>query len=152
MYYRCAKFRRPRPRQTGDSNAPVLPRSCNNREFYSGDDAVFNGNQIRRLGRALDMTFNTLNAETDSECVESVQQYLCYYYFPLCDVTTGGINPVCDSSCESLFENDDCSGVLMLASQELRTHNIPTPNELCTRTHQSFVNTTISDECIEIEG
>ena len=143
-----------RPRQAEGPSRPVLPRSCNNRGFYHRDGTVFQGKLNSSLGRSLDRTFDTLNTEYsgNSECVESVQRYLCYYYFPLCDISTGEITPVCDSNCESLFGNDDCSDVLAAASEELRTYNVPTPDESCSRTHQPFVNPSVSNDCIEIEG
>ena len=143
-----------RPRQAEGPSRPVLPRSCNNRGFYHTDDTVFQGNQNNSLGRAIDGTFDNLNAEfsSNSECVESVQRYLCYYYFPLCDMTTGDIIPVCDSNCELLLENVACSNVLVVASEGLRTHNVSIPDESCSRTHQPFINPVISNDCIEIEG
>lgn len=145
-----------RIRRQGQGPNRLLPRSCNNVEFYDNDDAVFNGSQNNRLRRALDTTFDTLNAESasNSECVEPVQQYLCHYYFPLCNMTTGEVIPVCNNTCKLLFDNNDCSDLLILASQELSTHNVPVPDQSCSRTHQPFIMNppSISHKCTDIKG
>ena len=133
----------------------LLPRSCRNADFYHSDDAVFNGSKINDLSRTLDNIYNTLTMEyaDNSECVESVQRYLCYYYFILCDITNGEIIPVCEDTCLMLFDNDDCSELLTVAYEELESHTIPAPDESCSQTHRSFVTSpTKSNDCVEIEG
>ena len=143
---RCVVLRR---------QARLLPQSCRNVEFYDGDDAVFNGSKINDLKRALDNIYNTLTTEyaDHSECVESVLKYLCYYYYVMCDVTSDEIMPVCDETCHLLFDNDDCSELLMVASEELELYNIPAPHQSCSQTHRSFVmSPTESHDCVEIEG
>ena len=141
----------------GPNQLRPLPMSCNNLNFYDSNDAVFNESRIANLQRVLDrIIFRTINAETvdNPECAETVQQYLCHYYFPRCNMTTGEIFPVCDSSCELLMENDDCNDLFMLASQELGRSNLPIPDELCLRTHRSFNihPPAVSNICTEIEG
>ena len=132
----------------------LLPMSCNNVSFYDNDDAVFNGSRINLLPRVLDMIKRRIESSSNPECAESVQQYLCHYYFPRCNLTTGEIIPVCDSSCELLFNNDSCRGLFTIASQELGRSNIPIPNDTCLRTYRSFNirPPSVSDECTEIRG
>lgn len=143
---RCVKLKR---------QPNLLHRSCNNGEFYDSDDSVLNGNRINNLLKAFDNIFNTLNTEyaNNSECVKSVQQYLCYYYFLLCNKENGEIVPVCNNSCRLLFNNDDCFDLMTIASQELRIHNIIAPDETCSSTHRSFINQPqVSDNCKDIKG
>ena len=112
--------------------------ACDSLRFYDISDGVFNESRIDNLQRVLDRVINnTINAGSvdDPECTESVQQYLCHYYFPRCNLTTGEIIPVCNSNCELLFNNDNCRDLFMLASQELRRNNLPLPDESCLRTH-----------------
>ena len=144
---------RPRPPRP----VRILPMSCNNMGFYDNDDAVFNGGRINALPRVLDtIIFDIINPEStnNSQCSESVQRYLCHYYFPRCDLTTGQVIAVCNTSCESLYSNDDCDVLLMLALEELRSNSIPhIPDESCETTHRSYTNPpSLSDECTEIEG
>ena len=142
---RCVDLRRQRR---------LLPQFCNNVEFYDSNDAVFNGSKISELLNALDSTHNILNTEFagNSECLKSVEQYLCYYYFVLCDTTTGQIMPVCEDTCHLLFDNDDCLDALIVASKQLKLRNIPPPDESCSRTHRHFVNSPPESNCVEIEG
>lgn len=133
----------------------LIPRSCRNVEFYDNDDAVFNGSRINELPRALDNIYNTLTTEyaDHSECVESVQKYLCYYYYVLCDETSNEIMPVCEETCHLLFDNDGCSELLVIASEELELCNISAPHESCSQTYRSFISSpTESHDCVEIEG
>ena len=101
--------------------------------------------------------FGTLDMLTsNSECVESVQQYLCYYYFPPCNIQTGQIYPVCDSSCRVLFNHDNCLSLIAIGYQEFMLHNISErflPNESCSSTYRPYANpVSVSSECEEIEG
>ena len=132
----------------------LLPVSCNNMGFYDNEDAVYNGSRINRLPRVLDNIKSLTESANNPECAETVQYYLCHYYFPRCNLTTGEIIPVCDSSCELLFDNDNCNELFTIASQELRRSNIPIPDESCLRTHRLFNNRPPpeSDKCTEIEG
>ena len=104
----------------------------------------------------MDIIFDALTTEPASnfECVESVQRYLCYYYFPSCNFETGEIFPVCDESCDLLFDNDDCLGLIMLAYQEFMLNEISIfPDESCSPTHRPYANTPlVSDDCEELEG
>ena len=149
LYYRCVRLRR-------QNQPPVrlLPMSCNNLRFYDNDDAVFNGSRINLLPKVLDRINNRTESADNPECAESLQQYLCHYYFPLCNLTTGEIIPVCDNSCELLMENDNCNDLFTIASQELGSSNISIPDTTCLRTHRMFNNRppSVSDKCSEIEG
>ena len=149
LYYRCVRLR-------SQTRGPVrlLPMSCNNVRFYDNDDAVFNGSRINQLRRVLDTIQRSTESAINPECAEPIQQYLCYYFFPPCNLMTAEIIPVCNSSCELLFENDNCRELFTLASQEFRRSNIPIPDVTCTRTHRLFNNRppSMSHQCTEIEG
>lgn len=147
VYYRCVKFR--------GRSTRLLPTSCN--EFYDSKDSIFNGSRIRGIKLALDNTFDALNVGSadGSECMKSVQQYFCYYYFPLCKFTAGELIPVCDNSCNMLFNNNDCSNLLMHASRELMRHRrgIPLPDTSCSRTNRRFnPHPSVSVNCTVIKG
>ena len=92
--------------------------------------------------------------ESDTLCVQSVQQYLCYYYYPLCDPTNGDIISVCGDSCNSLFASETvCYDLLMRASEEIRLNSIPVPDNSCSRTHRIFTDPpAVSNNCAKIEG
>ena len=123
-------------------------------ELYN--DGIFSGTRINGLERVLGILFNTsLNAESAnaSDCAEAVQRYLCYYYFPVCNMTTNEIVPVCTDTCELLYLNDDCLGLLVNASVDLMRESVPVPDDSCTQTSRSFSNVPmISNNCTAIEG
>ena len=104
----------------------------------------------------MDIIFDTLDTEpvSNSQCVESVQRCLCYYYFPSCNIETGEINPVCDDSCNLLFNNDDCLSLITLAYQELMLYDISDfPDESCSQTYRPYRNpVSVSDDCEELQG
>ena len=133
-----------------------VPEFCADLGFYDSNDGYFNGSEIRFLQRALSDTFVTFtsNPYNDSECVEPVQLYLCYYYFPLCDISTSEIIPVCDESCDFLFDNDDCLDLMTIAYQEFALYDLPPlPDESCFPTYRNFARpASLSDICAEIEG
>jgi len=89
--------------------ASGLPRLCN--QFY--DDGYYNEtlrNGLRMLIDDLGMEFAASN---DNEpFVNLVLNYLCYYYFPVCNLTTGVVSYTCISSCGLLVNNAVCSSLL----------------------------------------
>ena len=129
-----------------------VPRFC--RRFYSDDDGYFIGSQLNvqmalsRIDNIFQMPSNNLNP-----CLDLMERYLCHYYFPLCNLMTGEIIPVCSSSCSLLRNNEDCSDLLVIANEEVERDGVIPPFDTCIQTHRNFVNTpSISQNCIAIEG
>jgi len=103
---------------------------------------------LNRVNNIFQSDSNNLNP-----CLDLMEQYLCYYYFPLCNVMTGEIIPVCSSSCALLRNNEDCSDLLEIANEEFEQDNISPPGDMCILTYRNFVNTPrISTNCTSIEG
>ena len=146
LHYRCLN----------PTQANGVPGFCGDLGSYNGDDGYFNGSEILYLLTALNGIFDILNSNphNDSECAEPVQLYLCYYYFPLCDMSTGEIFAVCDESCDLLFDIDDCVDLMRTAHQQFGLYDLPPlPNESCFPTYRHFNRTpSLSDACTEIEG
>ena len=123
------------------------------RKYYSNGDGYFNGSAISDLQRALNLSsafqneFNGVNP-----CVDLVMNYLCHYYFPLCDLTTGEITPVCSSSCALLANNQDCSASMETAMMQLAQHNVSF-SDSCRQTYRLYVEPPqVSAKCLSIEG
>jgi len=130
-----------------------IPRFCC--RFYSASDGYFNGSVISGLQMALNRVNNTFQSDSNNlnPCLDLMEQYLCYYYFPLCNVTTGEIIPVCSSSCALLRNNEDCSHLLKITNEEIEWDNVSLPGDMCTQTYRNYANAPqISTNCISIEG
>lgn len=143
VYYRCVPANRD----------PQIPIFC--RRFYQSEDRYFRGSILSGLQMALSRVTNTFQSSSNNlnPCVDLMEQYLCHYYFPLCNQTTGEIIPVCSSSCSLLRNNKDCSDLLEIANEEIERDNVSPPGDACIQTHRNFVNTPlISQNCISIEG
>ena len=120
--------------------------------FYSGSDGYINGSEISGLPEALQTISDTFQNETYNTCIELMESYLCHYYFPSCNMTTGEITPVCKSSCGLLINNEDCSKLVEITNIQLKQYNI-TPHHECLRTHRTFINPpALSENCLSIEG
>ena len=78
----------------------------------------------RGLQEALHMINDTFQSELDNSCVELMENYLCHYYFPLCNLTTGEITPVCRSGCALLLNNQDCAELREITNEQLNQHNV----------------------------
>jgi len=93
-------------------------------------------------------------ASNDNEpCVNLVLNYLCYYYYPVCNLTTGVVSYTCISSCGLLVNNAVCSSLLSQASTAIEDALIPEPESDCEITSQTVVApTAVADQCISIEG
>ena len=99
--------------------------------------------------------FNSLFTTTPDSCEQSIQHYLCRYYFPSCDINV--IYPVCMSSCNLLYNNENCSELLRNALTVLANEGITVlpSNNSCERTFLPLSGISDSDmvvECINIEG
>ena len=86
-------------------------------------------------------------------CVDLMENYLCHYYFPLCNLTTGETTLVCNSSCALLVNNENCSDLRTIANEELEDDDIVPPDDVCLQTHSSYINPPVlSGNCLSIEG
>ena len=140
-------------------NTDFLPRTCI--EIYAADAEAppVNGNinessMFPGIKRAIDQLLanTTSTSENHDSCVQLIQRYFCEYYFPLCDVDTGIITPVCSSSCNLLFNNEGCSYLLMEAIQMMQEFPVAPSGESCEETFLPLTNTPESDECVSIDG
>ena len=123
--------------------------------YYSYRDGYFcgTGPGITGLQEALHMINGTFQNEPDNSCIELMENYLCHYYFPLCNVTTGEITPVCRSSCALLLNNQDCTELREIANEQLNQHNIIPPDNKCLQTYSMYVNSlAMSESCLSIES
>ena len=138
-----------------------LPMVCDG--YYDTNSGYFNGSAIDELQTILDEEIaNSIPSDADT-CVDYVQRYLCYYYFPVCNLTTGVIIPTCSPSCNLLTNNQDCKALIQPATRaiEQRISNIAvgdnlnnSPGGTCLITvNSSYIeNATLSMDCIAIEG
>ena len=123
------------------------------RRYYSSEDGYFSGSTLSGLQTTLQAINDTFQNDTDNPCVPLMLQYLCFYYFPVCNLTTDEIIPVCGSSCILLANTEDCPELREIANSELERNNIAPPDDSCAYTHRSYVILpVISDSCLSIEG
>ena len=144
VHYRCV---------SPNSNTTDLPISCE--RFYSPGDGYFSGSEIIGLQMALLKISNTFQNESNNlnPCVDLMKNYLCHYYFPLCNLMTGVTTLVCNSSCALLVNNEDCSELREIANEELQQDDIVPPDDVCLQTHSTFINPpAVSGYCLSIEG
>ena len=141
----------------------IVPKSCNMGKVFNVDDPSAYGNINEseifapRLKRALDdLLIGTSSESEDHEsCVQLIREYFCGFYYPLCDLETGIIFPVCSSSCNMIFNNEHCSNLLMDAIRTMEQQNITEvpSGESCEETFVPLTNTpepAVSHECIDI--
>ena len=120
--------------------------------YYSGSDGYINGSETSGLLETLQKIIDTLQNEPDNICVELMENYLCHYYFPSCNMTTGEIIPVCSSSCGLLTNNEDCSELMKIINMQLKQDNVTSPFD-CLQTHHMLINPPkVSENCLSIEG
>ena len=104
------------------------------------------------LRRTIDDISSELSTR-NGPCVDLVLRYLCYYYFPVCNQTTGVVAPSCTSSCNLLVNNQECSDFLAEARMRIDQISIPIPDPDCQMTfHTEGQPDEVSDNCIAIEG
>ena len=143
VYCRCES-----PNET---DATDFVRLCE--RYYGHSDGYFSGNEITGLQEALHKISGTFQSELDNSCIELMENYLCHYYFPLCNMTTGEITPVCRSSCALLLNNQDCAQLREIADEQLKQHNVTPPGDKCLQAYSTYVNSSaVSENCLSIEG
>ena len=130
-----------------------LPRVCE--QFYGEDEGFYNitfMNGLRSVTDNLKTEFSNFLGDADP-CVQYVLNYICYYYYPVCNLTTGVVSYACISSCGLLVNNQHCSDLLSLASDRIEDANIPEPEADCGRPARLPEEpTVVAEECISIEG
>ena len=105
------------------------------------------------IRRALDNISDELSTH-NGPCVDLVLRYLCYYYFPVCNQTTGVVTKSCTTTCNLLVNNQMCSEFLRDASISMeQIFNIPAPDTDCQMTFVTAEQPDeVSDNCIALEG
>jgi len=128
-----------------------IPRSCE--QYYSQDDGFFNATLRGMIRRALDNISDELSTR-NGPCVDLVLRYLCHYYFPVCNQTTGVVTKSCTTTCNLLVNNQMCSDFLRDASMSMeQIFNIPAPDIDCQMTFATAEQPDeVSDNCIALEG
>ena len=129
-----------------------LPGFC--RRYYD-DSEHLNGNIESDLQAQILIEINGI-FQNDSYslnlCIELIENYLCYYYFPLCNQTTGEITPVCKSSCTLLVNNADCFELIKITNWKLSQSNSLTIGN-CLQTFRNYGSApAVSENCLSIEG
>ena len=143
--YRCVS--------PNNTDATDFVMSCE--RYYSYTDGYYCGSETTGLQEALHMINSSFQSELeDNTCIELMENYLCHYYFPSCNVTTGEITPVCRSSCALLLNNQDCAELREIANEQLKQHNVTPPGDKCLQTHSMYINSSAVSEsnCLSIEG
>ena len=127
-----------------------LPRFC--RRYYSDSEhftngSIESGSQVQILSE-INEIFQSHNL---NPCVELMEYYLCHYYFPLCNQTTGEITPVCRSTCALLANNEDCTELMEITNEKLSQFD-SISNCLQTFRNYESAPTLVSENCLSIEG
>lgn len=114
------------------------------------------------LRQTLHSAFLFVNSSTSTpnnldQCVQLIEHYLCLYYFPLCRSEDGKILKVCSSTCNLLFNNENCSNLFMNALNYIGEQNITLlpDSDSCATTFRPFVESdqpSVSQKCASIEG
>ena len=144
VHYRCVF-----PNITTDEAFTVC------RPYYSPGNGYYSGSQISGLRMALPRIRDAFYDEYNlNPCVDLMENYLCHYYFPQCNLTTGEITPACNSSCALLGITEDCNVLREFSYEELKQNNVSPPDEACSQTYRSFNNDIppLSGNCLSIEG
>ena len=137
----------------------VLSNSTTDTEFvelctsyYSPESGYFSSSsEISGLHMALPSINGIFQDDHNlNPCVDLVLNYLCHYYFPSCNLATGEVTPVCDSSCALIANNENCSELREIANEQLKHYNV-TPSSDCRQTYSTYVNPpAVSQNCLSI--
>ena len=136
----------------------TIPQFCAGFYLNSFDNAYYNGGTLPGIEEALNYTLETVSNSNNDQCAELIGHYLCHYYYPVCDIDHNEILPVCSSSCNLLFNNEECSDLYTNALNLIAEHNVSLvpSNDSCTMTYRSFADSVqpdaSEDSCLDIEG
>ena len=137
---------------SSNNTSSDLPGFC--KKYYSYNEHIINGSMESSLRIALNRISDMLNRSYNlNPCVELMENYLCHYYFPLCNYnqTTTEITPVCTSSCALLANNEDCSELMNIIDKEFS--QIDSPGNCLQTYHNYYENPpVVSENCLSIEG
>ncbi|XP_065909293.1 uncharacterized protein [Dysidea avara] len=128
------------------------PRSCMDYYDSRNNEGFFNNTHRDMLRRTVDNISDSFRAH-GGQCVNLTLHYLCYYYYPVCDLTTGVVMPSCTSSCNLLVNNQNCSDLLEEARVIINqmSPTVPFPEYDCARTYDTNGEpNNISEQCREI--
>ena len=109
---------------------------------------------LNGLQMALSRSINRFDRQDSlNPCRDLMLNYICQYFFPLCNQVTGEITPVCDHTCVLLANNENCSTLRRIVNEELERENIISTGDSCTQIYRSFVNPPpVSENCLAIKG
>jgi len=133
------------------------PRSCLN--FYNNIEGNIDGSiAVPGIKRVLNLLINPSDGSGFGQCVEPLQEYFCYYFFPPCDLETNQIIPVCSWSCNLLYNNEDCldwlnivRGIMQDELQNISPLLLP-DEDSCTRNFLPISESSVSGDCKRIGG
>ena len=137
----------------------TISQYCDGFYVDNFDDAFYDGGTVPGIKGVLNygLFAGYSNASSNfNQCMELIGHYLCHYYFPICDMDHDAILPVCSSSCNLMFNNQECLTLFMNALNVIADQNITVlpSNDSCTLTYRSFGSDQpeISHFCLDIEG
>ena len=136
----------------------VLPNSTDEvvtlcTPYYTSGNGYFRGNEISGIHMDLLEISDIFDNEYSLNlCVDLMLNYLCHYYFPSCNLTTGEITTVCSSSCLLLLINQDCITLSTVVNRELE-QDIISSDDSCSQTYYSYPDAPpVSENCLSIES
>ena len=136
-----------------NSKSTDFPGFC--RRYYNDSEHYINGT----IESGLQVILSEINGIFQSDsynlnlCIELMENYLCHYYFPLCNQTTGEITPVCRSSCGLLANNEDCIELMEITNEKLNLSQFDSVgNCLLNQTNHESSPALVSENCLSIEG
>ena len=128
------------------------PGSCE--QYYDSDNNEGFFNDTYKIQRTINNITGSFRAR-GGQCVDLILHYLCYYYYPVCDLATGVVMPSCVSSCNLLVNNEDCSDLLEESIVILNqlSPSVPAPEYDCALTYDTLGEPIrISEQCKEIDS
>ena len=134
VHYRCVST------NNTSTDFPVFCRRYYNDSEHYINGSIESGLQVQILGE-INGVFQS-DSYNLNPCVEVMENYLCHYYFPLCNQTTGEITPVCRSTCGLLANNEDCFELMKITNMKLIHENDSVGN----------CQALVSENCLSIEG
>ena len=92
-----------------------------------------------------------------NQCADLIASYLCHFYFPVCQTDDRGIHPLCSTTCNLLFNHEECSSLLINVISLITNYNISIvpDNDSCVVTHRSYAMSdqpVISEYCFQTQG
>ena len=143
-----------------DAEDSAIPKQCD--LFYSRLEILnvtyYEEDIIPNLKSALIDSYTVLphTSSNFDQCLEIIVIYLCNYYFPICRTDRIEIAPVCSSSCNLLFNNEECLNLFKDALSFIAGNNITVlpDNNSCAMTYRPFGSNQLEEWgfCFNLEG